>query len=263
MPQLNKIKIFSYLPNPRIWKAQIAADYCGVELEIIGDRPTELSNWLWDAEARPLEPDEREARAAQATQGSRGFATPLVKTPAFLKAHPFGTVPAAFIGEDRTGIFESNSILRATVRLAEDAKGLYGTDSASASRIDSLLDEGLVFAREAQVYLLGLNSISDELHRRMTEAATFYMQGIERALETTAFLAGDALTMSDIAFACDLGQFLRERLMINHESNANHPPIAVPLLNQFPRTKTHLLKLGAEPHFARHFGRFLEGLDER
>ena len=144
MPQLNKIKIFSYLPNPRIWKAQIAAAYCGVELEIIGDRPTELSDWLWDADARPLEPDEFEARAAQATQGSRGFATQLVKTPAFLKAHPFGTVPAAFIGEDRTGIFESNSILRATVRMAEDAKGLYGTDSAAASRIDSFLDEGLV-----------------------------------------------------------------------------------------------------------------------
>jgi glutathione S-transferase len=105
--------------------------------------------------------------------------------------------------------------------------------------------------------------MSDELHRRMTEAATFYMQGVERALETTPFLAGNALTMSDIAFACDLGQFLRERLMINHESNANHPPIAVPLLNQFPRTKAHLLKLGAEPHFARHFGRFLDGLDER
>jgi len=263
MPPLNKIKIFSYLPNPRIWKAQIAADYCGVELEIIGDRPTELSNWLWDADARPLEPDEREAHAAQATQGSRGFATPLVKTPAFLKAHPFGTVPAAFIGEDRIGIFESNSILRATVRMAEDAKGLYGTDSTTASRIDSFLDEGLVFAREAQVYLLGLNSMSDELLRRMTEAATFYMQGVERALETTPFLAGNALTMSDIAFACDLGQFLRERLMINHESKANHPPIAVPLLNQFPRTKAHLLKLGAEPHFARHFGRFLDGLDER
>ena len=30
------IRIFSYLPNPRIWKAQIAAAYLDVELEIIG-----------------------------------------------------------------------------------------------------------------------------------------------------------------------------------------------------------------------------------
>ena len=262
MPQVNRMKIFSYLPNPRIWKAQIAAAYCGVALEIIGDRPTALSGWLWDADARPLRPDEREYRTAQVTQGSRGFATPLVKTPAFLKAHPFGTVPAAFIGEDRIGIFESNSILRATVRMAEDAQGLYGTDSATASRIDSFLDEGLVFAREAQVYLLGLNAMTAELHQRMTEAATFYLQGIERALETTPFLAGDALTLCDIAFACDLGQFLRERFMINDELSPIHPPIAVPLLNQFPRTKAHLLRLGAEPHFAQHFGRFLEGLDE-
>ena len=45
---------------------------------------------------------------------------PLIKTDAFLQQHPFGTVPAAFFGDQRIGVFESNSILRATVRAAKD-----------------------------------------------------------------------------------------------------------------------------------------------
>ena len=30
------LRIFSYLPNPRIWKATIAARLCGVEVEVRG-----------------------------------------------------------------------------------------------------------------------------------------------------------------------------------------------------------------------------------
>ena len=35
---MSTLKIFSYLPNPRVWKAQIAAAYCGVDVEVVGDR---------------------------------------------------------------------------------------------------------------------------------------------------------------------------------------------------------------------------------
>ena len=28
------LRIFSYLPNPRVWKATIAARLCGVEIEV-------------------------------------------------------------------------------------------------------------------------------------------------------------------------------------------------------------------------------------
>ena len=38
------LRIFSYLPNPRIWKATIAARLCGVEVEVRGARPTELKD---------------------------------------------------------------------------------------------------------------------------------------------------------------------------------------------------------------------------
>jgi len=36
---LNKIRIFSYLPNPRVWKSIITAKIGGIDLEVIGDKP--------------------------------------------------------------------------------------------------------------------------------------------------------------------------------------------------------------------------------
>ena len=70
------MRIFSYLPNPRIWKAQIAAAYLDVKLEIIGDRPGELTDWLWDVDPRPLADGERDSLADNAVAGSRGFSNP-------------------------------------------------------------------------------------------------------------------------------------------------------------------------------------------
>lgn len=48
------LRIFSYLPNSRLWKATIAARLCGVDVEIRGARPSELKDWLWDFDARPF-----------------------------------------------------------------------------------------------------------------------------------------------------------------------------------------------------------------
>ena len=57
---MSDLRIFSYLPNPRLWKATIAARLCGVEVEIHGAPPRELAGWLWDFDARPLADEERE-----------------------------------------------------------------------------------------------------------------------------------------------------------------------------------------------------------
>ena len=103
------LRIFSYLPNPRVYKATIAARICGVDVELRGARPSELAGWLWDFDARPLTAEETDQPAtASARVGFRGG---LHKTEAFLDAHPFGTVPAAFSGDGSVGIFESNSIM--------------------------------------------------------------------------------------------------------------------------------------------------------
>jgi len=58
---------------------------------------------------------------------------------------------AAFSPDGKTGIFESNSIMRAVARLGERRFPLYGRDAYEASRIDSFLDASLVFARDAQI----------------------------------------------------------------------------------------------------------------
>jgi len=48
------LKIFSYLPNPRVWKAEIAAKIADIPIEVIGDKPTEILNWLWDNKPKKL-----------------------------------------------------------------------------------------------------------------------------------------------------------------------------------------------------------------
>ena len=50
-----KLKIFSYIPNPRVWKAIIAGKICGVEVEVIGDKPSNLGSWLWDFNPKILD----------------------------------------------------------------------------------------------------------------------------------------------------------------------------------------------------------------
>src|SRR6478735_3729451 len=131
---MTKLRIFSYLPNPRVWKATIAARFCGVELEIRGAPAGELKGWLWDYDARPLA--EGEADASTARIGRTGLTgAQLFKTDAFLEAQPFGNVPAAFAPDGKTGIFESNSIMRAVARLGQSRFPLYGRDAFEASQI--------------------------------------------------------------------------------------------------------------------------------
>ena len=254
------LRIFSYLPNPRVWKALIAAEYCGVEVETLGAKPAELANWLWDFDARELAEDERTDDNPNARTGRRGFNATLYKTDAFLAAHPFGTVPAAFDPDGEIGIFESNSILRAVARCGSAGHGLYGSNAYQASRIDSFLDAGLVFAREAQEYLLALRQPSTELYDRMAAAYEFYLNGINNALRGSAYLAGDALTIADIAFVCDLGQFLRERVMKDGLDAINREPISDQIEAEYPQAYTHLLALGERPQFAKHLAPLIRDL---
>src|SRR5439155_26446837 len=180
---MSQLRIFSYLPNPRIWKATIAARLCGVEVEVRGSSPKELQSWLWDFDARPLSSDEP-AALAEVRVGKVGFrGTSLHKTAAFMEAHPFGTVPAAFSPDGKVGIFESNSIMRAVARLGESRFQLYGHGPYEASRVDSFLYASLVFALDTQIYVLSLMSegVSSEIHSRARDGFATYAAGIERA----------------------------------------------------------------------------------
>ena len=259
---LPRLKIFSYLPNPRVWKAVIAGKICGVEVEVIGDKASELGLWLWDFRPKRLEKDELKAAHRFRRKARRGFSGDLYKTDSFLERHPFGTLPAAFSSDGTVGIFESNSILRAVARIGNESS-LYGKNHYEASRIDSFLDANLVFAREAQVYLLDCESLSNEGYNRMAMAYEFYASGIETSLKNNCYIAGESLSIADISFACDFSQFLREGYYAHRLKDQGFDLITQNFNSDYPRTHEHLLLLAAKEEFSSVLGSYLDRFKKR
>ena len=224
---MSDLRIFSYLPNPRIMKATIAARLCGVTVEVRGAKPRELADWLWDFDARPLSDTDR-ADTSLARPSRTGFDSVLYKTEAFLDAHPFGTVPAAFSPDGATRIFESNSILRTVARVGEAHTPLYGDGPYEASRVDSFLDVALVFARQSQVHLLALsgNRCTAEIRDETATALTVFLGGIDRALHPDrAALVGERLSIADICVVCEIVQISRERAHLGKLSALGLAPV--------------------------------------
>ena len=135
------LRIFSYLPNPRVWKALIAAEYCGVSVEVKGDSPPALTTWLWDFDARPLPEEERTASSPHARVSQRGFSGTLYKTDAFLEAHPFGTVPALEL-DDGSYLKESLAIIAYLEDKFPDGALIAGTpeEKAHARDLERIVD---------------------------------------------------------------------------------------------------------------------------
>jgi len=250
------LKIFSYLPNPRVWKSMIAAKIGGVDVEVVGDKPNNLGSWLWDFEARLLLSEEKTKDSPHLRKGKRGFSGALYKTEEFLNSHPFGTVPAAFSPDGKTGIFESNSILRSIARSSKH-ETLYGRNDFEASRIDSFLDANLVFSREAQVYLLEVEQLTEEGYNRMASTYEFYMSGIESTLSRNKFIATDCLTIADISFVCDFSQFLREGHYKEIINKKGFDLISKNLSEDYPMSLKHLLELSDLEQFSKVMGSYL------
>ena len=253
------IRIFSYLPNPRVWKATITGRYLNVDVEVRGAPPRELGQWLWDFDARPLKEEDRN-NARLERKGRTGYSGSLYKTDQFLNAHPFGNVPAAFDSSGEVGIFESNSIMRAVARLADDDRGVYGRDPYHASRIDSFLDASLVFARDTQHYLLCLGSdrLTREIHTQGRDAFTNYLDGIEGALAAgSGFIASDELTLADVCFVAELSLFSRERAWRRTVEAIECEPID---WSRFDLATAHYEGLCEHPAFVGDLSPFLEKL---
>ena len=114
-----------------------------------------------------------------------------------------------------TGIFESNSIMRAVAKLGQERGHgeLSGHDAYEAARIESFLDVSLLFAKDSQSYLLALRgeTLTTGVHQQAAEAFDVYMRGIERSLSSgTQFIASDRLSLADICFVAELALFMRE-----------------------------------------------------
>lgn len=251
---MNELRVFSYQPNPRLWKATIAARLSGVEIEVRGGSPKELQRWLWDFNARPLSEDELVA-PGDVRLGTGGFAARrLHKTEAFLDAHPFGTAPAAFSPDGKVGIFESNSIVRAVARLGEGRFPLYGHGIYEASRVDGFLDASLIFGRDTQPYLVALlgPTVPADFHTRACDALATYVGGIERALAPDReFLVGGSLTIADICYACELTMLWYEKPRLRDLAMVGLGPVLPEKLGDaFPRAAAHFASLRAHPAFA-------------
>lgn len=261
-----ELRIFSYLPNPRIWKATIAARLCGVELEVRGAPPAELSGWLWDFDARRLSDEESASETDTVRQGRVGFQGKLHKTDSFLRAHPFGTVPAAFSPDGEVGIFESNSIMRTVARLGSDRFPLYGTDAYTASRIDSFLDASLVFARDSQLYLLAMSgkTVPEDVHRRASQAFETYLCGIEAALAPDRrTLVGDEISLADICFVAELTLFSRERAAaFKLARNGLETIVSEEAAARYPRSFAHYERLCSHEAFAADVAPYRKKLEE-
>jgi glutathione S-transferase len=248
------LRIFSYLPGPRVWKATIAARFCGVDVEVRGAPAEELKTWLWDFDARPLSEAELVEHSSLARTGRVGMkGTRLYKSDAFMRAHPFGTVPAAFSPDGTVGIFESNSIMRAVARLGEKRFPLYGRDAYETSRIDSFLDVSLVFARDTQIYLLALldGSVDATIHARAKDAFAIYAAGIEQTLSTErTWLVGDGVSLADICFATELALFSNEHLRSQQLKERGLSRILHQQMNEdYPLMTAHFERLVAHENF--------------
>ena len=76
---MSKIRIFSYLPNPRVWKSIITAKIGGIDIEVIGDKPNNMPNWLWDFDAKPISEEDKSELKSFEIKSKRGFKGSLYK----------------------------------------------------------------------------------------------------------------------------------------------------------------------------------------
>tara|TARA_A100001037_G_scaffold284157_1_gene290317 strand:- start:720 stop:1538 length:819 start_codon:yes stop_codon:yes gene_type:complete len=261
------IRIFSYLPNPRIYKATIAGRLCNVEVTLRGSSPSELSDWLWDFDAFPLNEESKAANAKFKRKARTGFGGDLYKTDRFLSAHPYGTVPAAFDPTGQTGVFESNSIMRAVARQSSSGNTVYGRDAFSTSRIDSFLDVSLVFARDSQIYALALmkKDITKDVHQKTEECLHHWLTGIETALsDTKSYIADNELTLADICFACEYALLCNEKIMSEGLAQLGLEPIlGENVRSKFPRAVKLFDDLVNHPAFVQDLKPYLEKIDKR
>jgi elongation factor 1-gamma len=262
---MTALRIFSYLPNPRVWKATIAARFCEVDVEVRGASGKELRDWLWDYDARPLAQGERDSLSSLARTGRIGLTgAQLVKTDAFLEAQPFSNVPAAFGPDGKIGIFESNSIMRAVARLGEATFPLYGHDAYEASRIDSFLDVSLVFARDSQIYLLTLSdgTIDAAIHTRAKQAFAIYASGLGQALSSQQdTLVGNGITLADICFAAELALFMNEHARAERLNERGLDRILHPAVrDEYPLTFALFDRLVEHEHFRPELKPYVEKL---
>ena len=120
------------------------------------------------------------------------------------------------------------------------------------------MDANLVFSREFQVYLLELEDITTYTYERTKAAYEFYLDGLEKALSLTRYIAGDQLTIADISFVCEFAQFLREGHYLEQLETRNLELISENFQIDYPLTFQHFKTLCNQEEFLDVMGSYLD-----
>ncbi|XP_066281110.1 elongation factor 1-gamma-like [Branchiostoma lanceolatum] len=163
--------LYTYPGNFRAYKAQVAAQYSGAQLNVVSDPP-----------------------AFKLGETN--------KTPDFLKKFPLGKVPA-FEGKDGTCLFESNAI---AYYLGNDQ--LRGTSPKSAALVQqwvNFADSEILPAACSWVYpTLGIMQYNKGNTDQAKEAIKKVLTVLNEYLKTRTFLVDERVSLADISVACNL-----------------------------------------------------------
>mmetsp|Transcript_22239 Transcript_22239/g.77064 ORF Transcript_22239/g.77064 Transcript_22239/m.77064 type:complete len:433 (+) Transcript_22239:46-1344(+) len=164
------LKLYTYPGNFRAFKALIAAEYQGIDIEV--------PDFDVDASA---------------------------KTPEFLAMSPMGKVPV--LSTPQGAIFESNAIARYVARLRRDTD-LYGRTFFESAVVDSWVDfcaHELELPCTMWVYpIIGYMPFNALAHAKAVEHVEAALATLDAHLQDKTFIVGDSVTLADIAIVSAL-----------------------------------------------------------
>lgn len=158
-------------PNKNAWKALIAAEYCGVKVELVKEFQMGVSN----------------------------------KTPEFLKMNPIGKVPVL---ETPDGcVFESNAIARYVTKLKPE-NSLFGSSLIDYAHVEQWIDfAALEVDANIARWLYpryGFAVYIPQAEEAAIAALKRALGALNTHLASTTYLVGHSVTLADIVLTCNL-----------------------------------------------------------
>ena len=131
---------------------------------------------------------------------------------------PIGRAPA--LQTEDGYIFESNAIMRHIARSDKTNSFLYGRTTFEAAQVDQWLDYCSEFESAAHYFVMigafGAPATDDETKKQLCAAHEAFT-GLEKWLETRTFLAGERITIADLAIASAMDWILRYSGAAQHD----------------------------------------------
>lgn len=128
----------------------------------------------------------------------------------FDNCHPLGRTPV--LQTEEGYLFESNAILRQIARMDKINSFLYGRTAFEAGQVDQWLDYSNTEMNRSSYFFVsksfGMPTTQEEDKKMMAEAHTA-IAGVDKWLEVRTYLAGERLTIADIAVASAYDWVLR------------------------------------------------------